>query len=67
MEKGSKIGSKEYSLKVWKSEIKSEICDDTQRRAAFDSEHDENTCKFDFDFGHGEKIQNHKLSEICNC
>ena len=34
--------------------------------AAFDSEHDENTWKFDFDFGHGEKIKNHKLSEICN-
>ena len=34
--------------------------------AAFDSVHDENTTKFDFDFGHGEKIQNHKLSEICN-
>ena len=23
--------------------------------------------KLGFDFGHGEKIQNHKLSEISNC
>ena len=41
-------------------------CHGCARRAAFDSVHDENTTKFDFDFGHGEKIQNHKLSEICN-
>ena len=33
--------------------------------AAFDSEHDENTSKFDFDYHKEEKIKNHKLSEIC--
>ena len=41
-------------------------CPGSGSPAAFDSEHDENTSKFDFDYHKEEKIKNHKLSEICN-